>query len=56
MSIDEDKAQVRRLYAALNAARPAGNWGAPDAFIAPDYVYHECHEPSDPIRGRAGFR
>jgi steroid delta-isomerase-like uncharacterized protein len=54
MAAQDNKTVVRRCYEALNQeVWPKGNFTATDEFIAPDYVYHD---PSQPQRGREGFR
>jgi ketosteroid isomerase-like protein len=53
MSIEQNKATVRRYFEAMNAVYETGDFSPLDGLIAPDYVYHA--ETGD-LRGIEGMR
>ena len=50
MSTEENKALIRRFFAAIDAACPAGNADILDEFFAPDFVEHNPFPGVPPTR------
>lgn len=50
MSLDENKAVVRRYFAAIDAACEAGDADVVDEFLAPDFVEHHPFPGIPPTR------
>jgi steroid delta-isomerase-like uncharacterized protein len=53
MTVEQNKATVRRYFEAMNAVYATGDFALLDGLIAPDYVYHA--ETGD-LRGIEGMR